>query len=247
MPTPFTHLAITQRLLADSNLPQSARALLDAERGAFLLGGIAPDAQMLCSLSREQTHFYSYERPIDVHPWRAMLAQYPDLRQTDPAKRAFLAGYAAHLAVDEYWSLHMLRPHFVEREWGTRGQRFLMLHALLITMDERDHAGLDPTLGDQMLEARPHNWLPFIDDDHLLQWGFLIYRQIMPGGESETLEILSPRVGKTPEDVRALLDSPERMQADLWDHIPPAMVSEIETGMFDHARIHLLEYLRESA
>jgi hypothetical protein len=125
-------------------------------------------------------------------------------------------------------------------------QRFLMLHILLITLDERDLARLDASLMECLRDVPVHRWLPFLSDEVLREWGNLIYRQIMPGGESETLAVYGVRVGKTTEQLRAILDSPEQMQRDLWAHVTPEKTAEVEAHMLDHARTQMIAYLRET-
>ncbi len=246
MPTPFTHLLTAQRLLADPAVPSAQRALLTAQVGAFVLGGVVADAQGSPGLSREQTHFYNYEYPVSDPAWQTMLARYPALRGvTDPAQRAFLAGYVMHISMDEIWSLEMTGPHFARREWAEHRQRFLMLHILLIYMDERDRAGLDEVLSAALQAAEPDHWLPFLSDDVIRQWRDLIAPQIAPGGVSETLDIYGARLGKTPDDLRAILDSPERMQTELWANVPPEVVAAVEDDMNRYARDQMVAYLRE--
>ena len=246
MPTPFSHLAFAQHLRGDQGISSSLRELIEAEWAGFLLGSIAADAQMLAGLKREDTHFYTYDRPMEDHPWRVMVKQNPALAGVgDATQLAFVTGYVGHLSMDEIWSLHMLHPHFAEREWAPRAQRFLMLHALLITMDERDVALLPSSMAGDLCTAHPHNWLPYMSDDTLIAWRDYIYNQIKPGGVSETLDIFGQRVKKTPEEFRAILDSPEQMQNDLWVHISPALLAEIEEKMYAHAREQMVEYLDE--
>jgi len=244
MPTPFTHLLTAQRLLSDPAVPADQRALLNAERSAYLLGSVVADAQTLAGLKREDTHFYHYEHPITDPPWRVMLARYPVLQTAhDPAWRAFLAGYVMHISMDVVWSLQMTGPQFADREWAPRTQRFLMLHILLIYMDERDLALLDSSLSVDLHHVEPHNWLPFLSDAVLCEWGNLIYRQIEPGGVSETLEIYGARVKKTPDELRTILDSPERLESDLWANVSPALLAQVEAAMTDHAREQMITYL----
>jgi hypothetical protein len=244
MPTPFTHLRYAQGLLTDPAVPAADRTLLNAERGAYLLGSVVADAHGLAGLKREDTHFYSFDQPMDDHPWRVMLARFPALAAPhDPAVRAFLAGYVMHLAMDEVWSLRMTGPEFAEREWAPRPQRFVMLHALLITLDERDLRLLDPALNQTLPQAQPRRWLPFMSDAVLRAWDDLIYRQIIPGGVSETLDVYGPRIGKTPAELRALLDSPQRMHDDLWVHVTPETTAHVEAEMLDQAREQMAAYL----
>lgn len=246
MPTPFTHLRIAQQLLSDPAVPAKQRKLLNAQTGAYLLGSIVADASVLAGLKRDETHFYSFDQPMEDHPWRVMFSRYPSLKTArDPAWRAFLAGYAMHLSMDEIWSLNMTGPEFADRSWAPRPQRFVMLHVLLIYMDERDKLLLDPVLNQSLREAQPHCWLPFLSDEVLRQWGSLIYEQVMPGGVSETLEIYGARIGKTPDELRAILDSPEQMQADLWTNVTRETVARVEAQMYAHAREQMVAYLSE--
>lgn len=248
MPTPFTHLAATQRLLADPAVPAKQRRLLNTHLGAYLLGSIVADAHGLAGLRRDESHFYAFDQPMEDHPWRVMLARYPTLKAVrDPDWRAFLAGYVMHLSMDEIWSLNMTGPEFADRSWAPRAQRFVMLHVLLIALDERDRELLTPSLIDALGAARPHCWLPFMNDDILRQWDTLIYQQIIPGGISETLEIYGARISKTPAELRAILDSPEQMQAELWANVTPETTARVEAQMYEHARAQLIAYLDESS
>ena len=247
MPTPFTHLEIAQRLLCDAQVLDRARALLEAERSAFLLGNIAADARVDSGLRREVTHFYAYDRPIEERPWRVMLTQHPALQQThDRAQRAFLAGYVAHLSCDEFWSRHMVRPEFVEREWASRGERFLSLHLLLITMDARDLVLLESWQPDVLAEAIPNGWLTFLTDVSLRGWRDYIARQISPDGGSETLQVLGERIQIPSQELAALVESDDEMQARLWDHIPPERLQRVEAEMYAFAREQMGLYLDDS-
>lgn len=251
MPTPFTHLQIAQRLLDDDALDDRHRLALNYEgggvRGAFLLGSVAADARVGAGIPRDKTHFYGYGQDIVEHPWQVMLRLNPGLRKPhDMAHRAFIAGYVAHLAVDEYWSQHMVAPHFFVREWGDRVLRFLMLHIILIVMDERDLTLLLPWQSDSLKSARPERWLPFISDTDLALWQKLIYEQIRPGGQSETLVIFGQRINRTPDEMRAILDSPAVLQSNLWDNISQSVLAEVEDGMYQFAREQMRIYLDDT-
>jgi hypothetical protein len=249
MPTPFTHLETAQRFLADEQLSPDQRALLTAERGAFLLGSIAADARIGAGVPRETTHFYAYDRPIEERPWRVMMQRYPALHTThSPAQRAFLAGYVAHISIDEYWTLNMVRPYFVKREWNTdsRDFRFLMLHIILSYMDERDLSLLEAWQYESLCAAEPSEWLPFMSDETLVGWRNFIGEQIAPGGESRTLALFGERIGKHADELRAILDSPEQMQHGLWDNVPPDDLARVEAEMYAFAREQMRLYLEEN-
>lgn len=249
MPTPFTHLEIAQRLLKDGHIPHHQRDFLSAHVDAFLLGNIAADARVGVGMPREFTHFYQYGQHITTHPWRVMIEHYPDLLTPhSPAQRAFVAGYVAHLSVDEYWSKYMVAPHFVAKSWDSHPPqfKFYMLHIILIVMDERDLALLETWLYDSLISAKPDRWIGFISDDDLCQWQHLIAKQIHPQGKSETLDILGKRIAKSPHEMRALLDSEKQMHDNLWQYIPKSLLADVEKGMYDHARDQMIIYLHDT-
>ncbi len=247
MPTPFTHLEAAQRLLDDDHIPAAIRAALAAEKPAFLLGNIAADARTGADIRREDTHFYDYTHGIHEHPWRVMMRLHPALHPAaSPAQRAFLAGYVAHLTMDEIWTLNMLGPHFAVREWAPRPQRFLMLHILLIYMDERDCSRLLPWQYPTLQKACPANWTDFLTDTILCDWRDFVGEQIKPGGVSQTLEVFGGRINRTADELRAILDSSETMQHDLWENILPQTLTDVETAMYQHAREQMLIYWHES-
>jgi hypothetical protein len=246
MPTPFTHLKAAQDLLRDPVIPELIRAALNAERSAFLLGSIAADARVSSGIERADTHFYRYDEPMDQRAWRVMLARHPSLQTPGSAsQRVFLAGYAAHLAMDEIWTLDLLREHFFEAVWQDHRFRFFMLTVLLTWADERDHALLENWHAPVLEAAQPVSWVPFMSDNDLLEWRDFIYEQLITG--SQTLQVLGERARRTPEEYRAVLDSPERLQADLWDKVPTAVIEQVESRMYTFAREQLLAYWAESS
>lgn len=243
MPTPFTHLALAQRLLTDALLPTAARALFTRERGAFLLGNIAADARVSSGLLREHTHFYTYDQPINEAPWRVMVREYPALWQpTSEAQQAFVAGYVAHLVMDAVWSLEIVRPYFFQAEWRTPEHRYLMLHLLLIYTDARDRAVLRSWQRETLAGTTPGGWLAFMSDDDLRGWRDVVARQLPPG-ESETLAMLGARVSRTPGELRGMLTSKEQMQADLWAYFPQDVLAWVEANAYDQARRDVAAYL----
>lgn len=239
-------MAAIVRLLDDERVPATVRQQLQAERGAFMLGSVAPDARVEAPDPREATHFYSYTKGLSEHPHRLMLAAHPSLMQPkSAAHRAFVAGYVAHLAMDEVWSLDMLGPHFAFGKWGeTREHRFFMLHMLLIVMDERDLVTLPAWIPEAVRDAAPRAWLPFMPQDVLTGWRDMIYAQIKPDGQSLTLDIFGSRINRTPDKLRRMVDDVEWMARELWNPIPPTVLAIIERAMYTHARESLVQYMQ---
>ena len=248
MPTPFTHLAAARRLLLDSRLPAFLRDRLRAELPAFLLGNVAADATRLHAPgSREDTHFYGYHEPMEDHPWRLMLRRHPQLlRPRDEAQRIFLAGYVAHLAMDEIWTQQIMWPLMEGIEdAGERRRRALVITLLMTRCDERDYRALDAIVVDALARAQPSAWLPFLSDADLATMRDLILRQLR--GRSQTLDILSRRWGQTPQDFRATLDDAPRFAREVLAWIPESRLLAVEANMDKAMRNHLLDWLREEA
>lgn len=245
MPTPFTHLASAQVLLANGSLSLDQRARLHAYLPAFLLGCIAADGHDGTSLRREDTHFYRYDQPIPSPLPAVMLTRHPQLAAPASAEqRAFVAGYVGHLALDEVWTEAVMRPHFIEPAWGSSGERFLMLNLLLIGMDERDRAGLHPAFGEALPNAKPAGWLPFLPDRALCAWRDVVARQLAPGAASETLDIISARTHMPAAELAELSHSPEVLAERLWAHVPRAAVDAAEARMHAYAAEQVAAYLR---
>ncbi len=243
MPTPFTHLLTAQQVLS-AEADQPTPPILTQHTGAFLLGSVVADAHGIAGLSREDTHFYAYDKPMEAAPWRVMLRRNPTLHDPrDDAARAFVAGYVLHLSMDEWFSRELLRPYFGMGQWGDRYSRFYMLHILLSWMDERDQVLLESAFNHTLSVVTVDDWLPFLPADALIAWRDLMWRQLKPGGVSETLAIMAPRVSKQPDDLRATLDDADHMRRDLWANVPPPDLARIEAAMNAYAVEQMHIYL----
>ncbi len=248
MPTPFTHIAAAQRLLADPDLPDGMRKRLALELPAFLLGSIAADATRLHAPgTREDTHFYHYHEPIDEHPWRLMLQRHPALLQPrDEAQRIFLAGYVAHLAMDEIWTREIMWPLMQGiDEVNERRRRALAITLLMTRCDERDYRAIGEGSVRALGQAQPRAWLPFLSDGDLVTMRDVILRQLQQ--HSQTLDILSRRWGLTPQDFRTTLDDPAIFAAEVLSWIPERQLRQVERNMDFCMRAQLQDWLREQA
>lgn len=243
MPTPFSHLQITLRLMNDPLVPEDVRQFINQHRSDFLLGGVVAD-QRPDGGKRADTHFYEYTKAMPDNPWREMFRQYPSLEApTSEAHKAFLTAYVAHLSADEYWTRNMLKPHFAELDWAEDIRaRFYQLHLLLITMDERDEQLLPKGIGAVMKDCLPDSWLPFLSDELIGDWRDFIAEQI-DENDSQTLVIFGGRIKTKPEKVRELLDDEGYMQSKLWDNVSRKTLADVEDKLYQFAREQMLVYL----
>jgi hypothetical protein len=174
-----------------------------------------------------------------------MFRQHPSLLHPKSASHhAFLMGYVAHLAADEYWSRHMLGPIFANGEWGDdMRDRFFVLHLLLIWMDERDEDRLPLETASLLRQCFPNDWLPFLPDGGICDWRDFLADQLE--GDSETLTIFGGRIRTEPRVLRAMLDDNALMQERLWENVTPAMLHTLESDLYDFSREQMEIYLQE--
>lgn len=228
MPTPIQHLVIAQEIMADVALTGAARCLIESQRGAFLLGSIAPDVQSVSRQPREATHFFTLP-PTDARPGHViMLAQYSTLARVDqlaPAHAAFIAGYVAHLALDELWIAQVFDPCFgMEAKWETFPERLLIHNVLRTWLDERDQRCLDGRTSDLLARVEPQEWLPFVRDAGLRAWRDEIAGELAPGAIIRTVDVFAERLHVSPVELHRLLDSPAEMQQRVFARVPPGGV-----------------------
>ncbi|PJF43569.1 MAG: hypothetical protein CUN55_08435 [Phototrophicales bacterium] len=249
MPTPFTHLIKAQQLLDDERLPVAAKGVLLQELPSFLLGNVAPDAHHMAKdqgVRRETTHFYHYAPQIDPLATVKILQDYPQLSATQIQRldhRVFVAGYLAHLAIDEIWATEVVYP-FWFGEWGDRQQRHFAFTSLMALLDKRDYERMPSGFYDLLQRAEPDHWLPFLPDEALCKWRDVIVDQIRPNGTPQTLKILGQTVYSGYQDLADMVNSPQRQEIELWSHFPKERVASVEHEAYEHMLRVVCDYLQ---
>ena len=249
MPTPFMHLHAAHRFLNDTNISETLRAQLGskAKLGAFLLGNVAPDARVSGGLSRTKTHFFDYRPRVKPDAGDAMLEAHPDLKHVKGAHQAFVCGYLAHLTMDVVWCETLLFPYFYFGEWGDDSIRYFILHVLLCHLDAMDYRQWAGNFPDALRLANPEKWLTFLPDKDLAEWRDIVARQICESCKSETLGILGQRVRMPESELRTMLESEERMQSELWQHVSRDAITETQTKMYESMVAWITRYMSEAA
>jgi hypothetical protein len=226
VPTPFYHLSVAIDLLEHPALTEYARQLLVHERGAFLFGNTAPDVQTISRQSRADTHFFDLPLSSNpVPPWLFVREKYEVLGDTSRlgnAQAGFLAGYLCHLQADWIWIRDIFVPVFGKKcTWSTFHQR-LYLHNVLRSYLDRE---ILPALiegngvGKELKSAAISNWLPFVEDRHLIDWRDFVADQLLPGAMIRTVEVFAERQGISPREYYSLLSSEERMESEVFAYL----------------------------
>lgn len=223
MPTPIQHLALAEDILRGGDLPPTVSALLTVQRGPFLLGHTAPDVQTVSGQAREETHFYALPRTGARSAHEALFAAYPMLARVEtlsPAQAAFIAGYIAHLLVDELWLDMIFLPYFAGQEESTRQERAFLHNVLRTWMDRQALQRLDSSVLTALRQAEPGGWLPFVGDEHLRAWRDWLIEQLGPGRKVQTAEVFAQRMGVSAMEMEALLGSPQQMRERVFSLVP---------------------------
>jgi hypothetical protein len=236
VPTPFYHLDIAADLLRHPQLDNLVRQKLILGKCAFLLGNTAPDVQVVSGQPREATHFFTLPiRNGSKPPWEQLLEVYPQLSNAQILKQdqtAFIAGYLCHLQADWYWVKEIYLPYFGSSiDWGTHSERLYLHNVLRAYLDIQVMETL--CVGQWTCFHRVHdfNWLPFTKQEHLQKWSSFLAQQLHPGGRVQTVEVFAERQGLPVEEFYSLLLSEERMEKEVFIHLPHRSLEEYRQNL----------------
>lgn len=251
MPTPFYHLSVAKELLERSSLSISTRRFLWQDRAAFYYGSIAPDVQTISGQARVETHFY--DLPLGKNklpPWEEIFISHPNLAQPaniDEPRAAFILGYILHLQADWKWVQEIYVPYFGKQsQWGTLSHRLYLHNVLRIYLDQEILPELLNGNKPPILQVVPSNWLPFVQDRYLERWRDLLADQLHPGATVRGVEIFASRQGISPDEYYQLLSSEERIQAEIFTHLPREKLQTYRQTLLEENLQLIEEYLQGS-
>jgi hypothetical protein len=248
MPTPFYHLSLAKALLDHPDLPESVTEFLRASICEFMFGNTAPDVQVVSGQAREETHFFSLPiQPGDYPAWEMILAKHPQLNpkgNLSPDHTAFLAGYLCHLQADWFWVKEIFTPVFGPRSsWGTFHQRLYYHNVLRAYLDQQILSNLSPGMDTCLARVRPVSWLPFVEDQYLRLWRDFLTPQLQSGATVQTVEVFSVRQGISAQQYYALLASEQRMEEEVFEHLPREQILNYKHRVLDENVSLLKDYL----
>jgi hypothetical protein len=248
VPTPFYHLRLAEDLLKYSQLPEAVQEFLSAYRCIFLFGNTAPDVQVVSAQPRQLTHFFNLPiRELDPPAWELLLTEYPELADAQrlaERQTVFLAGYLCHLQADWLWVKEIFAPVFGPLcSWGTFNERLFLHNVLRAYLDLQILPELCPDIDVCLSQVEPEGWLPFVADHDLIEWRNLLFPQLQPGAATQTVEVFSSRQGIAAPEFNALLDSEERMQKEVFEHLTLQQVESYHQRVLAQNSRLLLDYL----
>ncbi|KAA3642900.1 MAG: hypothetical protein DWQ07_20475 [Chloroflexi bacterium] len=226
-------------------LSKGLRTLLNEHLPAFVLGKTAPDVQSISGQKREETHFYVLP-PEDVTPaWQRMQQAHPefsDLSKVSPEQAVFLTGYFCHLQADEAWLRDIFLPNFYVAEWADFRRRMYLHNVLRSYLDREVLKELPESIVGALAKAPDRDWLPFVEGHYMSQWRDYLTEQLQPGASIYTVEVFAKRQGIPVEDYVAMLDSEERMQAEVFAQVPYRLFVEYREALVA-ANLQLMQQL----
>ncbi|MFP3854284.1 MAG: zinc dependent phospholipase C family protein, partial [Anaerolineales bacterium] len=247
VPTPFSHVMVAEEILQHEGLPAHIKEHLQAARPAFLLGNTAPDLGSLRRRARHETHFFQVpviqQRPAHLR----MLDHYAELADPDDLPRdqaAFIAGYLAHLWLDQAWILQVFQPFFGAGDLPGSFQERLIEHNLIrAAIDEEHRQHLPVDLSDILISAEPDSWLPFASDNSIRRWRDHLAEQVGPEGQIHTIEVFAEKLSMPSEDFSARLNSAKAMQRILA-RVPEDHIQQLFATAVEHS-VELVHYYLE--
>jgi hypothetical protein len=245
MPTPATHLSLAEEILCGDDLSPAVRRLLIQQRGPFLLGHTAPDVKTVSGQGRHESHFYTIPRTSDRPAYELLFNAHPLLARAEslpPPQAAFIAGYIAHLLLDEIWLDDIFRRYFLQ-DWGPLRERLFLHNVLRVWIDRRDQRRLNGSVAMALREAEPQDWLPFVSDEHLRAWRDWLVEQLSPGQRMQTAEVFAQRMGISAAEMEAVSRSPQQMAERVFCHIPRAALRSFHDTGYERSVVLMNWYI----
>lgn len=247
MPTPFYHLSIAQELINTKCLPTETQCLITEHFSSFLFGNTAPDVQVLSGQERKATHFFSLPLKLDYQPpWELLLLAHPNLSEPEcltPSQVAFIVGYLCHIQADWIWIRDIFVPVFgPEKTWSTFSQRLYLHNVLRAYLDQQVLPVLPAETGQELMQAEPVNWLPFIAEADLRQWQTYLADQLLPGARARTVEVFTSRHGSTSQEFSFILSSEKRMNQAIFSRLTRQQINDYRQKLLTSSKQLICEY-----
>ena len=247
MPTPFYHIVIAEDILEDSRLHALVRNQLFDDLPAFLFGNVAPDVQAISRYTREDTHFFSIDNVGKNVAYKAMLSKHKELSNTrllSPVRSAFVAGYLAHLLLDQAWIMEVFNPVFGKKvNWGEFRERLFLHNVLRTFLDQNDYDNLPSDIDQRFaLNLSSVRWLPFVDNNDLYRWHKFLSEQLVDGLSSRTVEVFAGRMGLKPEDFEEILLDDDVMEKKIFSRMSRIRLDKFRQRALDNTIVMLNDY-----
>ena len=225
--------------------------------GSCFLGSTTPDIRAMTKWDRERTHFAPLSLESVGTGTRRMFDLYPeltDLRNQNPATRAFVLGYVSHLTADELWITTMFRPHFSLGNTlaDSNEEAQIWDRALQLDMDRRAHLEMNglALAGQAICDGEQGVEVDFIEPEVLAEWRQWVARFMGWEFDWQRLKRALNRMYRDNNDIqdmvdRFLVDMPSSLEA-VYEKVPYERVEAYREAAVQHTLLQIKEYLGEA-
>lgn len=233
MPTASAHIAAALELLQDPAFIPRKQLASGELYGAFLLGNISPDVRVLNGAAREATHFYDIPLSGEATACQTMFAVHPSLENAGALaeqQAAFVAGYMAHLILDETWLELVVMPHiFVDGATWNKNHPNFLLYCLLMTLLAEESGLVVPQIAvDALLSANPRSWLPFANDADLSEWRDRVSRYVQNDSGWQTARMFAYEMKVDAEDLHQVVTSEDLLDKEIFKVVPRSVLDTFQ-------------------
>jgi hypothetical protein len=252
MPTASAHLAAALELLDDPALSASQQLASGEPHGAFMLGNFSPDVRVINGLAREITHFYDIPLSPGTSASHALLNTHPELAKGDVLsanQAAFVAGYMAHLIMDEAWLEFVVMPYIFidDAAWDTNHPNYRLYSLLMTYLAEQGDRQVPSDMADTLRAVEPNNWLPFASDEHLVEWRERVIQYALTDGGWRTAKMFAHQMGSNADELYAVVTSQEAMDREVFSVMPREKLETFQRSTHKRSIKALNAYLVSSA
>ncbi len=246
MPAIGSHMAKALRVADRLQLPE-----IEADRGAFYLGSVAPDVRVLTRRDRWETHFFDLDERARQDSIARMFEEHPELsrpERLDEARTAFMAGYLTHLVMDESFIDEIYRPYFGESDDPLAN---VYDRAMQYELDRRERVE-DPEamkqIQETLLDYEPIRGIPFIEDKYLDEWRVISADVAgLPPDYGRFRRMMARHLqdaGVTEEDLDAWAENPEPLIQQAFQVVSEDRIEQFWREVEDRMTERVRSYLR---
>jgi hypothetical protein len=231
-----------------------ASPVVDAERGAFLLGSTTPDIRVLTRCDRAETHFFDLDDFADQDGVHRLFEREPALRNAsalDTQTASFMAGYITHLVLDEDYITQIYRPLFGERSTLKEDTMSdLMDKAIQFDVDLTERADTERVedIKQALAEAAVEIEIGFLARETLQQWRDMtldVFSQ--PPSVERFARFINRRLGHVQEGdetrMAQFVDEVPVLLKRTWEHVGEERMREYLHSSRSRALRSMKEYL----
>jgi len=201
---------------------------------------------------RSVYHFVNLDFKEVGEGLRNLVSSHPrwlDIDGVGGETRAFMAGYASHLILDETWVTLMFRPYFQNSKlFPDPAKALVMDRAMQLGLDKLNWSTMKPHLADMEKYQVGIN-VDFLDSEPVVDWKNWIFRLLRADFSWGRLLFIANRIAKGDKNHAAIkyanefIENPETMFDDLVNTLPGGVLNEFEETALMNIKKHVSRFI----